>query len=234
MYDLSVTAKIKPAGDTADTADRLLDAAERLFGEHGYDGVGMRMLAEAAGVNLGAATYHFGSKQALYLAIFRRRFRPMDAERLRRLREAVALAQGRPLSVTVIVECLLRPPFESGLGNTAFQQFLARNLLLPPLFLHRSLHQEVAPTMAEFVAAFHQALPQFPEDLLHLRSMFAMGSLAMFSTHAKTMPGMQKLEVREAVLRELIGYVTAGMTSPAATDFKQRPPLPRRPGPAED
>jgi AcrR family transcriptional regulator len=231
MYELGVTVKIKPA---ADTADRLLDVAERLFGERGYDGVGMRLLAEAAGVNLGAATYHFGSKQALYLAVFHRRFRPMDAERLRRLREAVARAQGRPLPVEVIVECLLRPPFESGIGNTAFQQFLARNLLLPPSFLHRALHREVGPTMAEFAAALHQALPHLPGDLLHLRSMFAMGSLAMFSTHAKTMPGMRNREVREAVLREMIGYVTAGMTSPALTNPQKRPPLPRRPGPADD
>jgi hypothetical protein len=64
--------------------------------------------------------------------------------------------------------------------------------------------------------------------------MFAMGSLAMFSTHAKTMPEMQNYEVREAVLREMIGYVTAGMTSLALTDPAKRPPLPRRPGPAED
>jgi len=226
-----VTVKIK---SVADTADLLLDAAERLFGEHGYDGVGMRMLADAAGVNLGAATYHYGSKQALYLAIFHRRFRPMDAERLRRLREAVGRAQGRPLPVEIIVECLLRPPFESGIGNTAFHQFLARNLLLPPPFLHRALHREIGPTMAEFAAAFHQALPHLPEDLIQLRSMFAMGSLAMFSTHAKTMPGLQNQEVREAVLREMIGYVTAGMASPALTNPQKRPPLPRRPGPAED
>jgi len=34
---------------SASTAQRLLDAAERLFGEHGYNGVGMRALAQAAG-----------------------------------------------------------------------------------------------------------------------------------------------------------------------------------------
>ena len=51
--------------DERETKERLLDAAERLFGEYSYEGVGMRMLADEAKVNLGAATYHFGSKQAL-------------------------------------------------------------------------------------------------------------------------------------------------------------------------
>jgi len=36
-----------------ETVQRLLDTAERLFGEHGYDGVGMRILAAEAKVNLG-------------------------------------------------------------------------------------------------------------------------------------------------------------------------------------
>jgi AcrR family transcriptional regulator len=55
---------------SATTATRLLDAAERLFGEHGYNGVGLRALAGAAHVNLAATTYHFGSKKALYVETF--------------------------------------------------------------------------------------------------------------------------------------------------------------------
>ena len=40
--------------NSAGTAQRLLDSAERLFGEHGYNGVGMRALAQHAKVNLAA------------------------------------------------------------------------------------------------------------------------------------------------------------------------------------
>ena len=56
--------------------DRLLDVAEKLFAEHGFDGVGMRQLADEAKVNLGAATYHFGSKEDLYLVGVRERWAP--------------------------------------------------------------------------------------------------------------------------------------------------------------
>jgi AcrR family transcriptional regulator len=56
----------------------LLDTAERLFDEHGYD-AGMRALAEEAKVNLGTAIYHYSSEEALCIKTFMRRFRPANA-----------------------------------------------------------------------------------------------------------------------------------------------------------
>jgi AcrR family transcriptional regulator len=223
---------IKPAHDP-ETVARLLDTAERLFGEHGYDGVGMRMLAEEAGVNLGAATYHFGSKESLYIETFMRHFRPTNAERLRRLREAEAQADGQPLAVEKIVECMIRPPYESGLQHPAFQRFLARNLLMPPPFIHAAIHREMAPGIAVFMAALKRALPGLPEDLLQLRTMFAMGALLMFLIRANELPGMQNAKLPKAVLREMVGYVTAGMKSQPAVPASDRPHLPIPPRPSK-
>ena len=221
---------INPVGDQ-ETVGRLLDTAERLFGEHGYHAVGMRMLTEQAKVNLGAATYHFGSKEALYLETFLRRFRPTNAERLRLLAEAEAKSGGKPLPVEKIVECMIRPPFESGLEHPAFQRFLARNLLLPPAFLHAVVYKELAPNIAKFITALQRSLPDFPEDLLHLRSMFAMGSMLMFSIRANEMPGMQNPKLHEAVLAEMVGFITAGIRSEPAVTRADRPPLPVPPKP---
>jgi len=213
------------------TVTRLLDTAERLFGELGYDGVGMRMLADEAKVNLGAATYHYGSKAALYIETFMRGFRPVNAERLRLLRDAETQAGGKPVSVEKIVECMIRPPFESGLEHPAFQKFLARNLLMPPPFIHAAIEKELLPGVEVFIAALKRARPDVPEDLLHLRSMFAMGALLMFSIHASEMPGMNNAKSREAVLREMIGYVTAGLKSAPVVPASERPRLPFPPKP---
>ncbi|MDH5211090.1 MAG: TetR/AcrR family transcriptional regulator, partial [Betaproteobacteria bacterium] len=65
-----------------ETQTRILDAAEELFMQHGFEGASMRMLTAQAGVNLAAVNYHFGSKDALIEAVFRRRLDPMNAERL--------------------------------------------------------------------------------------------------------------------------------------------------------
>ena len=57
-----------PAASDA-TPVTLRRAARAIFAEQGYDGASIRAITAAAGANLGAVTYHFGSKRALYEAV---------------------------------------------------------------------------------------------------------------------------------------------------------------------
>lgn len=52
----------------------LLESAESLFSDGGYAGTSIRDIAKSAGVNVALVNYHFGSKENLYLTIFKRRF----------------------------------------------------------------------------------------------------------------------------------------------------------------
>ena len=52
--------------------NRLLDAAERLFAENGYNGTSIRDLTSAADCNIAAVNYHFGGKDKLYIQMFHR------------------------------------------------------------------------------------------------------------------------------------------------------------------
>jgi len=54
-----------------DTAQRILAAAERLFGERGFNGVSTRDIAAAAGVSKANVFHHYNSKLALYEAVLR-------------------------------------------------------------------------------------------------------------------------------------------------------------------
>jgi AcrR family transcriptional regulator len=216
----------KSEGDCK-TAERLLDTAERLFGKLGYDGVGMRLLAEKAGVNLGAATYHFGSKKELYLETFFRRFRPTEAERLRMLgqMEADAARCGTVPTVEQVVECIIRPPFLLGLKYPNFHQLMTRNMLTPPPFLHAALEKELFPNMMVMHRALVRALPQIPETLVHLRMMFSMGGLLMFNTEMHKGPLSRERKYDEAVLKELIRYVSSALQSLPASPAEALPPI---------
>jgi AcrR family transcriptional regulator len=61
------------------TPDRLLDAASRLFAEKGFEGASVRAITRAARANLGAVTYHFGSKARLRNAVLVRHIRALVA-----------------------------------------------------------------------------------------------------------------------------------------------------------
>ena len=52
-----------------DRAALLLEAADQLFGEQGYDAVSVGDLAKAAGVNKALVFYYFGSKEELFARV---------------------------------------------------------------------------------------------------------------------------------------------------------------------
>lgn len=54
-----------------DIKTRLIDLAGSLFGERGYEAVGIREICQQAGANVAAVNYHFGDKRGLYVACLR-------------------------------------------------------------------------------------------------------------------------------------------------------------------
>src|SRR4051812_10671925 len=59
--------------DKIDKKDYILDVAERVFSEKGFDGASTRLISSEAGVNMAMLNYYFGSKEGLFLAIFQRK-----------------------------------------------------------------------------------------------------------------------------------------------------------------
>jgi len=213
---------------SAGTAQRLLDSAEHLFGEHGYNGVGMRALAGHAKVNLAATTYHFGSKKTLYVETFLRRFRAVNARRLELLAAAETAAAGRPLPVEDIVECMMQPSVEAGLAHPAFNKLLARTLLAPPPFLHQPLKAEFEPNLKVFIGALERALPTVPSDILNLRLALALGATLMFGVQMSAIKIRRDAKREAAFLKELVRFTASGLASPpaiSAAEFASlRPP----------
>lgn len=64
-------------GRGEETRAALLAAGRELFAKKGFDGTSVREITSEAGANLGAITYHFGSKRALYGAVLEAGLTPM-------------------------------------------------------------------------------------------------------------------------------------------------------------
>ena len=96
-------------------------AAERLFADHGIDGVSLRQIGGAAGNgNHSAVQYHFGSKDQLIQAIFEYRLPRLQERR------SLLIAERRPDDLRSWVECQLRAVLEqSELDGSFYMSFVA-------------------------------------------------------------------------------------------------------------
>lgn len=61
--------------DKIDKKEHILDVAEKVFSELGFDGASTRTISGEAGVNMAMLNYYFGSKEGLFLTVFNRKIK---------------------------------------------------------------------------------------------------------------------------------------------------------------
>jgi AcrR family transcriptional regulator len=214
---------MRPAKPPQETRTRILDAAEELFMQHGFEGTSMRLLTARAGANLAAVNYHFGSKHALVEAVFQRRLDPMNAARLAELEQLEAEAAGRALSPERIIGAFVRPSLRliedvKG-GGRNFSRLLGRAYTEPAKAVRGLIGQLYAPTMARYKAAFERALPTMPREELVWRMHFMFGTLAYTLAATDTVQliaGCKPEDRHDARLLEerLTAFLASGLSAP--------------------
>jgi AcrR family transcriptional regulator len=127
---LAVSTRAGPATDSGSdsaTAAALLATARRLFALHGYEGTSVRVITGGAGANLGAITYHFGSKRELYDRVVESLVVPL-AERVERIAAGDGTAVERAVAVVAM-----------------YFEYLSENPDLPPLMTQELALSGVPP-----------------------------------------------------------------------------------------
>jgi len=102
------------------TAQRILDAAEDLFAQQGYDGTSLRQIAERAGIREPGLYNHFAGKQALYEAVLFRALNPMAEALSHHMQQASSLREYTDLPA-IITDLLLAHPQMAALFQRAMQ-----------------------------------------------------------------------------------------------------------------
>ena len=208
-----------------ETRTRILDSAEELFMQHGFEGASMRMLTAKAGVNLAAVNYHFGSKDALIEAVFHRRLDAMNAERIAELERLEKEAAGKALTPDAIIRAFigasLRMIEDARGGGRNFTRLLGRAYTEPAKPIRQLIGQMYAPAMERFKAAFSRALPELPRDELVWRMQFMFGTLAytLAATDTVQLIAGAKPEDRydaQVLQDRLTAFLSAGLLAPLA------------------
>jgi len=215
---------------SADTKTRILDAAESLFMEHGFEATSLRQLTSAAAVNLAAVNYHFGTKEELFQAVLTRRLDPMNQERIDLLERLEREAGGKALSCEKILFAMLIPALklarDERRGGKNFLRLVGRAYADPAPFIRHFLSGQYAEMIGRYKEAFLKALPHLSRQELTWRLHFVMGALSY------TLAGTDALKLfaqvtasdkdnDELLLQRLAPFLVAGLKAPALGDTRK-------------
>jgi AcrR family transcriptional regulator len=204
----------------SDTKQGILDAAERLFGEVGYDAASLRAITAAAGVNIAAVNYHFRSKQELLRSVIERRMHPLNLARLAAL-DSLEVT-GIPPTLEQLIRILVSPVMllggQKGPASTGFKMLLGRLYSDPSRNVRRLFLQELSEVVRRFSAALRRALPGMPEKELYWRIHFMIGAMAHTLAAASLIEilseGACDPRDSEGTTERLVAFLLGGLTAP--------------------
>lgn len=158
------------------TRTAILTAAERLYAERGFADVTLRDIVAAAGVNLAAVNYHFGSKDELIAELFVTRSLATNRERLNELKMAEAAGGGRA-DIEDVLRALVGPTVRGCLGPDKQRSDAARFMIrasiesVPPI---RKIKNREVDHLRKFAAAMRRSLPDCSDVDIYWGLHFAL------------------------------------------------------------
>lgn len=201
-----------------ETKGRIMDAAQSLFAERGFESVALRDITADAGANVAAVNYHFGSKEGLIEAVLMRHMMPVMTERMRLLDVAEEEFSAGVIPVNRILDAFVRPFLTgmqgSGEDRKLFSKFMGRCMSdrgsnLPPQAL-----EVLGEMMARFSMVLARALPNLGEEELLWRLHFSFGVMAHTLTHGDRLlefsQGRSGEPDFETTLQRMIDYCQGG------------------------
>lgn len=135
---------------------KLLGAAEMLVARDGFDAVSIRDITGAAGANVAAVNYHFGSREGLMDLVIARILEPLCTERAKALESAGKSAAPEAL-VRAYVAALPKTAAGIEMEEPLFQRLAGRILALPDEAMPPALASARRDVSAHYLAAISKA-----------------------------------------------------------------------------
>lgn len=194
------------------TARALLDAAERLVGEQGFARTTTRQITRAAGVNVAAVNYHFGSRRALLEAVAVRAVEPLRDAREERLRQLLAQHGDTPPLADLVRALVVSFDAERGQSGA---RVLAQVIAERDAGLFARMLEYLRPVDERYQAAVGRAVPELrpPELQWRYLAMVSMLVNAHLLDAIRPPPARSLIgAAADADAREwFVRFVTAGL-----------------------
>jgi len=203
------------------TKNKILDAADVLFADKGFNGTSLREITSQANVNLAAVNYHFGSKKELIKAVMSRYMDELSPQ----LESALLLicqAEQKPNLHEVFsafIEPLLNLNEFKENGTSTFLQLLGRGYTDSQGFLRWFLTTQYPNVFTNFTKAVKIAYPELTTEEMFWRLHFTMGTIVFTMSSSEALIDIaqndfdNKLDIA-GVIERVIPYVAAGVAAP--------------------
>ncbi|MBK1826252.1 TetR/AcrR family transcriptional regulator [Haloferula rosea] len=210
------------------TRQRLLESAQQLFAEQGFDRVSVRDITDRAGANVAAVNYHFRSREGLVEEVIERYINPINDERLERLEKLERRFGSKPAPLEEILDAFIRP-FVTQVRRSEMSEMLFYRLM-GRIFgdlggaLPASVEAGLRELLQRFGKAFSRSLPGVDREELTWRIHFMVGAMIHTMAHGETLrrlsgdasgdPSM------ETTLSRFIRFSAAGLRDGVCQDEK--------------
>ena len=202
---------------TKKVRERLLDSAEELFCEHGFDGASIRDIAASADCNIASVNYYFGGKEKLYREVWRRHLITMRDTRIASINKVMSQNDGKPQ-----LEDLLRSFAEAFIGplidetkTRRFCKLMAREMIDQNLPVNMFLDNIITPTLSAMRNALIRICPGLDESKVPFIVISIVGQL-LHVLHVKAIfqqvdePALPKFDLAQAI-EHVVKFSTAGI-----------------------
>ncbi|MDO6445781.1 TetR family transcriptional regulator [Colwellia sp. 1_MG-2023] len=203
------------------TKNKILDAAESLFADKGFNGTSLREITSLAEVNLAAVNYHFGSKKELIKAVMSRYMNELSPNLQASL--LVICQQETKPSLNEVFSAFIDPLLSLNVfrenGTSNFLQLLGRGYTDSQGFLRWFLTTQYPEVITNFVTAVQRAYPELSAEDIFWRLHFTMGTVIFTMSSSDALMDIAKNDFEQDVdisdvIRKVIPFVAAGVGAP--------------------
>lgn len=194
---------------------RLLEAAAERFAEHGFADTSVRGITEAAGCNVAAVNYYFGSKERLYHALFSERFAELRERRIGAL-ERLMDKDGIDLEqvLRTFADAFLEPLTEDVRGRVTME-LIMRDMMKSHLPKGMIIEEMIKPTSVAFLRALRKVCPHINDEHAQL-CLHSIVAQLIHILHSRKLFGSQDRPVLAAtdmpgVVDHIVRFTAAGI-----------------------
>ncbi len=201
------------------TKEKILDVAEGLFAEYGFNDTSLRTITSKAGVNLASVNYHFGDKKTLVRAVLNRyleAFMPEMKQSLERLNER------DDYDMAEVFEAL-RAPLRSlselrPNGTSRFMLPIGRGYTDVQGHLRWFITNRYNDVLTLFTDSVLKANPNLTRETLFWRLHFTLGTCVFTMASSQALAEIAENDFGskvdpKSVVDQLIPYLAAGVAA---------------------